>query len=120
LKPFSDILTVILSLLVAMPLCCCSAKAEHVKVATSCCQSENEPGGTDHDPKLCACDSHDVKDKAETVRLPEAEAADMIAPDPESTLTPMLRGMTLISAARPWIIDDPLGDVFARYSRWII
>jgi hypothetical protein len=32
----------------------------------------------------------------------------------------MLRGMTLISAARPWIIDDPLGDVFARYSRWII
>lgn len=103
-----------------MPICCCSAMAENVKVATSCCQSENEPGGTDHEPKLCACESHDAKDKAETVRIPDAGATNMIAPGSEPTLMPILRGIAVMPAAPPWIIDDPLGDVFARYSRWII
>lgn len=103
-----------------MPLCCCSAKAGHVKETASCCQTEQESGDSDHDPKLCACESHDAKDKAETVRLPDASATDMIAPDPHPAPVPLIRGITARSAARAWMIDDPLGDLFARYSRWII
>ncbi|MFM2198397.1 MAG: hypothetical protein RLZZ505_1829 [Verrucomicrobiota bacterium] len=103
-----------------MPLCCCSAKAENMKEAAGCCQTEQESGGSEHDPKLCACESHDAKDKPETVRLHNAGATDMIAPDPNPITVPLLRGMTVRCAARPLIIDDPLGDVFARYSRWII
>jgi hypothetical protein len=45
---------------------------------------------------------------------------DIITPDSEQNVAPVLRSMTTISAPRPWIIDDPVGDVFARYSRWII
>jgi hypothetical protein len=120
LNPFNAIFSAFLSLLVAMPLCCCSAKAGHLKEAAGCCQTEQESGGSEHDPKLCACESHDAKDKLETVRLPDAGATDMIAPDSNPSLSPLLPSITVSSAARPWIIDDPLGDVFARYSRWII
>jgi hypothetical protein len=54
------------------------------------------------------------------VRLPDAGATDMIAPDSNPNLPPLLRDITFRCAARPWIIDDPLDDVFAKYSRWII
>ncbi len=103
-----------------MPLCCCSAKAGNVKEAAVCCQTDQESGGSDHDLKLCACDSHDAKDKPETVRLPDAGATDMIEPDSNPSLPPLSPIITVRCAARPLIIDDPLGDVFARYSRWII
>lgn len=102
-----------------MPLCCCSAMAENVKAA-GCCQTEQESGGSGHDPKLCACESHDAKDKAETVRLPANGVTHIIAPDAELHFAPLLVGTTMISLASPWIIDDPLSDICARYSRWII
>lgn len=103
-----------------MPLCCCSAQAKDVQEERGCCQTEQESGGSEHDPKLCACESHDAKDKPETVRLPDAGTMDMIAPDSNPSLPPLSPIITVRCAARPWIIDDPLGDVFARYSRWII
>ncbi len=117
---FRIIFSAFLSLLAAIPLCCCSAKAGHVKEAAGCCQTEQESGRSEHDPKFCACDSHDAKDKPETVRLPDAGATDVIGSDSNPTLAPLLRGITVRCAPRPLIIDDPLGDVFARYSRWII
>jgi hypothetical protein len=120
LNLFRIIFFAFLSLLVAMPLCCCSASAEHVKKSAGCCQTKQESGGSEHGPKLCACESHDAKDKPETARLLDDSATDMIAPDSHPNLAPLLRNFTVRSAARTWIIDDPLGDLFARYSRWII
>ena len=117
---FRIILSAFLSLLVAMPLCCCSASAEHVKKSAGCCQTKQESGGSEHGPKLCACESHDAKDKPEKVRLPADGVKDIITPDSEQNVALVLRSMTTISAPRPWIIYDPPGDVFARYSRWII
>lgn len=119
MNPFNAIFSAFLSLLVAMPLCCCSAKAGHLKEAAGCCQTE-QSGETGQEPMLCACESHDAKDKPETVRLSDAEVMDIITPDSEQNVAPVLRSIKTISAPRPWIIDDPVGDVFARYSRWII
>jgi len=121
LNLFNFIFSALLSLLVAMPLCCCSSgKAGHVKETASCCQTEHESGGSEHNPKLCACESHEAKDKPETVRLPDAGAMVIIAPDSNPTLPPISPGITVRCSARHWIIDDPLGDIFERYSRWII
>jgi hypothetical protein len=117
---FNVIFSSFLSLLVAIPLCRCSEKAGHVKEATGCCQTEQESGGTEHGSELCACESHDAMDKPETVRLPADGTADVIAPDSNPTLAPLLCRITFKYAALPWIIDDPIGEVFARYARWII
>jgi hypothetical protein len=119
LKSFSDIFTAILSLLVAIPLCCCSAEAGHVEEAAGCCQKE-QSGGTGQDPMPCACETHDAKDKPETPRLPDAEVTDIVTPDTEPSLAPLPCGITPKSSIRPWITVDPPGDVFARFSRWII
>jgi hypothetical protein len=119
LKPLSDILTVILSLLVAIPLCCCSAKAGNVDEGAGCCQTE-QSGKTGQEPMLCACESHDAKDKPEKVRLPGAEVTDITTPDADPSPAPLLRRITPKSAARPWITVDQPSDVFAQYSRWII
>lgn len=116
---FNVISSAFLSLLVAIPLCCCSAKAEHVKESAGCCQTE-QSGEAGQEPMLCACESHDAKDKPETVRLPDAEVMDIITPDATPSPALLLRRITPKSAARPWITIDPPGDVFARYSCWII
>lgn len=117
MKLFSVIFSACLSLLVALPVCCCSLKADQT---AGCCQKEQESGGSDYDPEICACSSHDAKDKPEALRLPDICVVDIIQPDSEPSLNPNLHGVPYLSANRPWIVDDPLGDVFARYSRWII
>jgi len=104
----------------AIPLCCCKAYTDIVKKSTNCCHSEPDSGETDHSPEACACASLDAKETPESIRLPDAYGKEFITYTSVAAGLPASRILPMPASARPGVVDDPPGKIFARYSRWII
>jgi hypothetical protein len=120
LKALSFIISALLSLLVAVPICCCSFKQEQVKAGKSCCHEQLPSDGKDK-PSPCGCESDDARDKPETTRLLDLSIAGALPTDPEVTPVPLLfRNGSDVDPAEPWRMVHSQGDIFARYSRWMI
>ena len=121
MKSLSVITVFILSLLIAVPLCCCSTGVVHSQKARSCCHGKTAHGDKEDGPKkICACKTHDPKDKAEVLVISGGTVRDIVALVYEFSLAPSTYFTPVVAVITPCIIDDPLEDVLVRYSRWLI
>ena len=109
-----------MTLTLVSPACCCSMNAENSHKVRSCCQDKTSSNDKEDAPKICACKTHDPKNKAEVLVISGGTVRDIVPPVYESSLAPSTYFTPVIAVINPYIIDDPLEDVLVKYSRWLI
>jgi hypothetical protein len=109
-----------MALTLVSPACCCSTNAEDTHKTRSCCHGTTLPNDKEDGPKICACKTHDPKDKAEAIVIPDGSVRDIVPSVYEFSFVSSTYFTPVITAIFPYIIDDPLEDILVRYSRWLI
>ncbi|WP_193212628.1 hypothetical protein [Luteolibacter marinus] len=123
MHPFRSILATLLALLIASPLCCCSAHAAEKESRPSCCEASVErdgKGSPDQQPHACACRTKEPRDEVKNFELPHDIAVLL-----EPAVTDVARLVPPVPVRRPMASTphtgcDPPRLLLARYSRWLI
>lgn len=110
-----------MTLTLVSPACCCSAVGEQPQKVSSCCHGKTSSNDKEDGPKkICACKTHEPKDKADALVIPGGTVRDIVPPVYEFCLAPSTYFTPVVAEITPYVIDDPLEDVLVRYSRWLI
>lgn len=121
MNPFRSILATLLALLIASPLCCCTAKAADAPARPSCCELKvDSKGNSESEPHACACNAKQPRDEAKNFEVPHdiAVLLEPVVVDLAYLSPPVIERSPM--ALTPHTGCDPPRLLLARYSRWLI
>jgi hypothetical protein len=117
---FRSIIATLLTVLIASPLCCCSAKAAGTEARSSCCASTQDGDKEGQAPHVCACRAKEPRDSGETFQLPGDIAVPLpLTVENLSHLSPPVP-VTTPRALTPHTGCDPPRWRLTHYSRWLL
>lgn len=123
MNPFRILLASLLALLIASPLCCCSAQAADAAAPRTCCAGKVENQGKDQPdeaPPDCGCKVKEPREEAKKFELPSMVALPFVPVLQELSCLTSPEIVRLPLAATPRTGCDPPRRLLARYSRWLI
>lgn len=120
MNPLRSITALLLAILVAVPLCCCSLGAADAPAHQTCCSSGDKGEDDNKVPQACACKSKEPRDEAKNFELPlnQVTAFVPVVQDLGYLNQPFVRSEPM--AGTPHTGCDPPRLRLAIYSRWLI
>jgi hypothetical protein len=123
LNPFRFIISTLLALLIASPLCCCSSKTSASAGRGSCCAVEADQegkGSEEKTPHSCACKSKEPKSEAKTLEIPSDMALLLEPVVQDLTYANLKLAVKSVIYGAPRTDCDPPKWLLVSYSRWLI
>lgn len=115
-----NIIAVMLALVIASPICCCTMTANHSEKAPSCCGTAGGKKSPDKNHSACLCVAKQPKELSKAIIIPTDHAVALEPPFFEIRIADLSPEVEALPVAQPRDFSDPPGLFLAMYSRWLI